>query len=153
MHKSAAVVKRSPALGGETTAASESLACPGSKQQRERLRSLAAECIASWKAKGMPAAARTAAGLREQADALVRRAGGESDVVGWTMVALVSEYWRDRLTSLPPGRRLLLLPDCPTVAGRGGDGGMPHKCPSRAINSISITTMTIYEHHAIGPIS
>jgi geranylgeranyl pyrophosphate synthase len=76
----------------------------------------------------MPAAARTAAGLREQADALVRRAGGESDVVGWTMVALVSEYWRDRLTSLPPGRRLLLLPDCPTVAGRGGDGGMPHVC-------------------------
>ena len=128
MHKSAAVVTRSPALGGETTAASESQACPGSKQQRERLRSTAAECIASWKAKGMPAAARTAAGLREQADALVRRAGGESDVVGWTMVALVSEYWRDRLTSLPPGRRLLLLPDCPTVAGRGGDGGVPHVC-------------------------
>ena len=128
MHKSAAVVTRAPALGGEATAASESLACPGSKQQRERLRSMAAECIASWKAKGMPAAARTAAGLREQADALVRRAGGESDVVGWTMVALVSEYWRDRLTSLPPGRRLLLLPDCPTVAGRGGDGGVPHVC-------------------------
>jgi geranylgeranyl pyrophosphate synthase len=76
----------------------------------------------------MPAAARTAAGLREQADVLVRRAGGGSDVVGWTMVALVSEYWRDRLTSLPPGRRLLLLPDCPTVAGRGGDGGVPHVC-------------------------
>ena len=137
MHKSAAVVTRSPALGGETTAASESLACPGSKQQRERLRSMAAECIASWKAKGMPAAARTAAGLREQADALVRRAGGESDVVGWTMVALVSEYWRDRLTSLPPGRRLLLLPDCPTVAGRGGDGGVPHVCgPTCGITTI-----------------
>ena len=98
---------------------------------------MAAECIASWKAKGMPAAARTAAGLREQADALVRRAGGESDVVGWTMVALVSEYWRDRLTSLPPGRRLLLLPDCPTVAGRGGDGGVPHVCgPTCGITTI-----------------
>ena len=53
------------------------------------------------------------------------------------MVALVSEYWRDRLTSLPPGRRLLLLPDCPTVAGRGGDGGVPHVCgPTCGITTI-----------------
>lgn len=64
----------------------------------------------------MPAGVRSAAGLRDQAERIVRRAGGGDDVVGWTMVALVSEYWRDRLATLPTGRKLVLLPDCPLAA-------------------------------------
>ncbi len=32
--------------------------------------------------------------------------------VGWTMVALASEFWRDQVAAIPPERRLLLLPHC-----------------------------------------
>lgn len=32
--------------------------------------------------------------------------------VGWTMVALASEFWRDQVAAVPPARRLLLLPHC-----------------------------------------
>ena len=32
--------------------------------------------------------------------------------LGWTMVVLASEYWRDQVASVPPSRRLLLLPHC-----------------------------------------
>ena len=37
--------------------------------------------------------------------------------VGWTMVILASEFWRDQVAVIPPSRRLLLLPHClkPTV--------------------------------------
>ncbi len=31
--------------------------------------------------------------------------------VGWTMVALSSEFWRAQVAAVPPSRRLLLLPD------------------------------------------
>ena len=32
--------------------------------------------------------------------------------LGWTMVVLASEYWRDQVAAVPPSRRLLLLPHC-----------------------------------------
>jgi geranylgeranyl pyrophosphate synthase len=97
---------------------------------------MAADCVASWKAEGMPPAARSAAGLREQAERIVQRAGAPEDVVGWTMVALVSEHWRDRLAGVASGRRLLLLPDCPLAAESGGSG-VPHVCgPSCGIATI-----------------
>lgn len=32
--------------------------------------------------------------------------------VGWTMVALASEFWREQVAAVPPARRLLLLPHC-----------------------------------------
>jgi len=38
--------------------------------------------------------------------------------VGWTMVVLSSEYWRDQVAAVPPSRRLLLLPPkLPDAAG------------------------------------
>ena len=74
---------------------------------------MAADLVASWRAEGMPGEVRSAAGLREQARTLVRRAGAGSDAVGWTMVTVVSEFWRSRLAVGASGRRLLLLPDCP----------------------------------------
>lgn len=32
--------------------------------------------------------------------------------VGWTMVILASEFWRDAVAAVPPSRRLFLLPHC-----------------------------------------
>ncbi len=32
--------------------------------------------------------------------------------LGWTMVVLSSEYWREQVSTIPPERRLLLLPHC-----------------------------------------
>lgn len=32
--------------------------------------------------------------------------------VGWTMVVLASEFWRDQVAAIPPSRRLFLLPHC-----------------------------------------
>ena len=129
MHKSAATLAASGPLAGDGPEAKpEQLVCPSSKAVRERLRAMAADTVASWKAEGMPPAARSATGLRSHAESIVRRAGADAEVIGWTMVTLVSEYWRDRLAAVPAGRRLLLLPDCPTVAGRGGTAGVPHVC-------------------------
>jgi geranylgeranyl pyrophosphate synthase len=89
----------------------------------------------------MPPAVKTAAGLREAAATLVRRAGGEPSCVGWTMVTIVSEHWRDRLAGGANGRRLLLLPDCPlaSIANDRGSGGttVPHVCgPACGIGTI-----------------
>jgi hypothetical protein len=92
------------------------LACPGSKPVRERLRAMASDLVASWRSEGMPPAAKTAAGLRGQAAVLAARAGADPEHVGWTMVTIVSEYWREKLASGASGRRLLLLPDCPAAA-------------------------------------
>jgi len=75
----------------------------------------------------VPVAARGAAGLRALASDLVKAGGGAAEHVGWTMVAIVSEHWRRRIASGAPGRRLLLLPDCPLVAPIDGtdDGSRP----------------------------
>lgn len=69
----------------------------------------------------VPADVKTAAGLRACAEHLVKRASASPDHVGWTMVTVVSEYWRARLASAPSGRRLLLLPDCPVATRNAAD--------------------------------
>jgi geranylgeranyl pyrophosphate synthase len=114
------------------------LACPAAKPLRERLRALAADLVSTWKVEGLPATVRSAAGLRSHAEPLVRRAGGGPEHVGWAMVTIVSEYWRDRIASGPQGRRLLLLPDCQATAPRlPGDVGPPRTCgPSCSIATI-----------------
>jgi hypothetical protein len=80
------VVLRVPTPSTDT----ERLACPTAKPLRDRLRAVAADLVAPWRTAGVPAAARSAAGLRQQAALLVGRAGGSPDHVGWTMVTLVS---------------------------------------------------------------
>ena len=94
------------------------LRCPESKAVRERLRAMAADLVSPWRSAGVPAAVKTSAGLRGSAETLVRRASAGPEHVGWTMVTIESEFWRDRLAAAASGRRLLLLPDCP-VATRG----------------------------------
>lgn len=107
--------------------------CPPTRILRDRLRAMAADLVSAWRAEGVPAAVRSKSGLRASAEALVRRAAAGGEHVGWTMVVIVSEYWRGRLAAAAAGRRLLLLPDCPVAFrdGQGGDGraaGMPHVC-------------------------
>ena len=103
---------------------------------------MASDLVSPWRSAGVPAAMRTAAGLRAAAETLVKRASAGPDHVGWTMVTIVSEFWRDRLAAAPSGRRLLLLPDCP-VASCGADAGthaantVPRVCgPSCGIATI-----------------
>jgi geranylgeranyl diphosphate synthase, type II len=135
------VVGRTEAEARAETGAA-SLSCPGSKALRERLRAMASDLVSSWRSGGMPPAARTSAGLRTHAETLVRRASARPEHVGWTMVTIVSEYWRDRLGAGPSGRRLLLLPDCPSaavdaVSGKAGNDGVPRVCgPSCGIATI-----------------
>ncbi|MFM1903929.1 MAG: hypothetical protein RLZZ440_1829 [Planctomycetota bacterium] len=104
------------------------LACPGAKHLRERIRAIAADTVASWHAEGLPAGIRSPGGLRLVAEAIVGRVGGEPSQVGWTMVTLVSEYWRPRLAAGSSGRRLLLLPDCPRCGPADDDRGVPLTC-------------------------
>ena len=118
------------------------LRCPDAKTVRERLRAMASDLASPWRSAGVPAAVRTAAGLRAAAETLVKRASAGPEHVGWTMVTIVSEFWRDRLAAAPSGRRLLLLPDCP-VASCGADGAahgadtVPRVCgPSCGIATI-----------------
>jgi len=122
-------VHRSPTAPPVKPAASEPLACPSTPVLRGRLRAMASDLVASWRAEGLPAGVRSKAGLRERAAALVRRAGGSANHVGWTMVTIVSEFWRDRLATGGSGRRLLLLPDCPLAEGEADPAaGVPRTC-------------------------
>jgi geranylgeranyl diphosphate synthase type II len=118
------------------SASVEELSCPTSKATRERLRAMASDLASSWRTGALPTDIKSAAGLRRQAEAIVSRASVATEHVGWTMVTIVSEYWRERLASGPSGRRLLLLPDCPLATGPRVDG-VPHVCGPRC----TITTL------------
>ena len=43
---------------------------------------------------------------------LLSSQGLTEEYLGWTMVVLTSEFWRDQVAAIPPERRLLLLPHC-----------------------------------------
>ena len=43
---------------------------------------------------------------------LLSSGGFSEKYLGWTMVVLTSEFWRDQVAAIPPQRRLLLLPHC-----------------------------------------
>jgi geranylgeranyl diphosphate synthase type II len=128
VHQTPVALDRGSARAGrvsEATRASglnagERLRCPITRAMRDRLRAMAADLVSGWRA-AAPAEVKTAAGLRAAAEMLVQRAQAGPEHVGWTMVTIVSEFWRDRLAAMAAGRRLLLLPDCPcarTVAAR-----------------------------------
>lgn len=103
---------------------------PQPKMLRDRLHAISADVAAVWRAEALPQEVSTPAGLRAAAGDVVRRAGGRPEHVGWTMVALVTAYWRDQLTT-PGGRRLLLLPDC---CGASVDTvGTPRTCGPQCV--------------------
>lgn len=43
---------------------------------------------------------------------LLTREGHSEAYLGWTMVMLSSEFWREQVAAVPPERRLFLLPHC-----------------------------------------
>jgi len=43
---------------------------------------------------------------------LLSECGYPEGYLGWTMVVLASEFWREQVAAVPPERRLLLLPHC-----------------------------------------
>jgi len=81
---------------------------PQSKELRERLHARAAE-VAAKLDKSRPLA-------KDEMEKLVRRtleeAGQPEGYVGWMMVVLASEFWKDQVAAVPPSRRLFLLPHC-----------------------------------------
>ncbi|MCS6853050.1 MAG: polyprenyl synthetase family protein [Gemmataceae bacterium] len=54
----------------------------------------------------------TKAGLQEMAQTLLRDLGLGEQYLGFTMVALSNEFWRDQVSAIDFHRRLLLLPHC-----------------------------------------
>src|SRR6185503_19791740 len=53
---------------------------------------------------------------KEEMEKVVRDTLAEMNLaegyVGWMMVVLASEFWRDQVAAVPPSRRLFLLPHC-----------------------------------------
>lgn len=50
--------------------------------------------------------------MEATARALLEELEQPEGYLGWTMVILASEFWRDQIASIPPSRRLFLLPHC-----------------------------------------
>ena len=81
---------------------------PGDRAIRERIRSASAD-VASQLDKSHPLSKPE---LERIARAVLGELGLPESYVGWAMVILVSEFWRDQVAAVPPSRRLLLLPHC-----------------------------------------
>jgi geranylgeranyl pyrophosphate synthase len=81
---------------------------PDNKALREELRATCAR-IADQLDKSTPL-------TKDEMETLARRILDEHGLpegfVGWTMVALATEFWRDQVAGIPPSRRLFLLPHC-----------------------------------------
>lgn len=126
--------RRTPIASPTKEGSASALECPADRALRDRIRRLAADTVAHWKAAGVPPEARGAAGLRALAAGIVSEAGGLTAHVGFAMVAMVTEHWRHRVVSGSEGRRLLLLPDCPSTAPLADDerdDRPPHTCGPR----------------------
>ncbi len=81
---------------------------PGAKDLRERLRARC-QAVAAKLDKSRPLS-------KDEMEAISRRILEEMGLgegyVGWMMVILASEFWRDQVAAVPPSRRLFLLPHC-----------------------------------------
>ncbi|MCA9176744.1 MAG: polyprenyl synthetase family protein [Planctomycetales bacterium] len=81
---------------------------PQSRDVREQMKAKCAE-VASRLDKQRPL---TKDEMEEVARRLLAEMGQPESFVGWTMVMLASEFWRDQVAAVPPSRRLFLLPHC-----------------------------------------
>lgn len=81
---------------------------PESKELRVRMQSQCAE-IAAKLDKSRPLAKEE---LEQIARRLLTELGQPERFLGWTMVVLATEFWRDQVAAVPPSRRLFLLPHC-----------------------------------------
>lgn len=81
---------------------------PQERQVRERIRS-ACSRLAARLDKSHPLSKDE---LERLTRSLLDPLGLPDGYVGWTMVALASEFWREQVAAVAPERRLLLLPHC-----------------------------------------
>ena len=81
---------------------------PDSKALREKMRTKCRE-VAGKLDKSVPL-------LKDNMERIARATldelGMPEGYLGWTMVILASEFWRDQIAAIPPERRLFLLPHC-----------------------------------------
>jgi len=81
---------------------------PASLELRETLRQLGAD-VAAKIDKSHPLDKQEMERIAREA---LVAAGHPEGYLGWMMVILASEFWRDQVAAVPPERRLLLLPHC-----------------------------------------
>ena len=81
---------------------------PETRTLREQIRSRCAEVAAKLD----KANVLTKDEMEVVARGTLEEMGLAEGYVGWTMVVLSSEFWRDQVAAIPPTRRLLLLPHC-----------------------------------------
>lgn len=81
---------------------------PPEKSQRDELRACcAAACARLDKSRPL-----TKDEMEQLARKLLAEANLPEGYVGWMMVVLASEFWREQVAAVPHNRRLLLLPHC-----------------------------------------
>ncbi len=81
---------------------------PSSRELRDQLRSRCRIAVQSMDRCQSPSKDELEANARDILAELQLSEG----YLGWTMVILSSEFWRDQVAAVPPERRLLLLPHC-----------------------------------------
>jgi geranylgeranyl pyrophosphate synthase len=81
---------------------------PETRELRDRLQARCIE-VAAKLDKSRPL-------TKDEMEAVVRRTleelGLPEGYVGWMMVVLATEFWKDQVAAIPPSRRLFLLPHC-----------------------------------------
>ena len=81
---------------------------PQTRELRDSMRATCAEITAKLD-KSLPL---TKDDMERIARGLLDQLGMPEGYVGWTMVVLASEFYRDQIAAIPPERRLFLLPHC-----------------------------------------
>jgi geranylgeranyl pyrophosphate synthase len=81
---------------------------PSTREMREYLKQKCAE-VAARMDRSRPL---TKDEMESVARQLLEREGQPEGFIGWTMVMLSSEFYRDQVSAIPPSRRLFLLPHC-----------------------------------------
>ena len=95
-----------PARPPEATAGIKQV--PAARSIREAVRAQAAAAAGALE-RGRPLSRSL---IETRARRILVELRASEDYLGWTMVALASAYWREQIVSIPPERRLLLLPHC-----------------------------------------
>jgi geranylgeranyl pyrophosphate synthase len=81
---------------------------PETRERRDSMRGKCAKITAKLD-KSLPL---TKDDMERIARGLLNELGMPEGYVGWTMVVLASEFYRDQIAAIPPERRLFLLPHC-----------------------------------------
>ena len=81
---------------------------PETKEERERIRACAREAARRFS----PTRAPRKKEVREAAEELLKPLGYDDSYIGFTMVLIHNEYWRDEFAAIPFEKRVLSLPRC-----------------------------------------